>query len=159
MPGTSLADWLRWMDDEALATLLRARPDLALPAPADSQVLAIRAGIAASVARSCEDLDRFTLAVLTALVVAGADSAPVRRLDVDRLLGPDVPAHRTGAALDSLRCRALAWGTDEALAVVPAVREAVGPHPGGLGRPAPDLDRVDVDAVLATLPPPEIRVL
>ncbi|HEU0088541.1 MAG TPA: helicase-associated domain-containing protein [Pseudonocardiaceae bacterium] len=159
MPPTALADWLRCLDDDALAALLRARPDLAAPAPADSAVLATRAGITASVARSCEDLDSFTLAVLTALVVAGADRAPVSQQALSRLLGPDVPAHRLREALDALRCRVLAWGHHEALTVVPAAREIIGPHPGRLGRPAPELDGVDVGAMLADLPPPELRVL
>lgn len=157
MPGTVLADWLRRMDDDALAALLRARPDLAVPTPADSMVLATRAGGLASVARACEYLDRFVLTVLTALVVAGADRAPVPRTELLRLLGPDVPAGRTCEALDALRRRALVWGTDEALTVVPAAREIAGPHPGGLGRPAQGLD--GVDAVLVELSEPELRVL
>lgn len=156
-PGTALTDWLRSRDDEALAGLLRTRPDLAVPAPADSTVLATRLGIPASVARACEDLDRFTLAVLTALVVAGADSSPVPRRDIDRLLGRAVPTGRTREALDSLRRRALAWGRDEALAVVPAAREVIGPHPGGLGRRVPGLD--NVDTTLAELGEQEIAVL
>ncbi|HET9255506.1 MAG TPA: hypothetical protein VFO16_09920, partial [Pseudonocardiaceae bacterium] len=88
----TLADWLLSLDEDSLIALLRARPDLAVPVPADSAVLATRAGIPASVARSCEDLDSISLAVLTALVVAGADTVAVGRQRVAALLGPGVSA-------------------------------------------------------------------
>jgi len=68
MAGTSLADWLRTLDDETLSALLRARPDLATPPPADTTVLATRAGTRASLTRAAEELDAGTLAVLDALV-------------------------------------------------------------------------------------------
>jgi hypothetical protein len=89
---TPLVDWLRGQDDETLAALLRVRPDLAVPPPADFTILATRAGIRASVQRACEDLDTVSLAVLEGLVVADADHEPAELAEVGRLLGPDVSA-------------------------------------------------------------------
>ena len=132
---TPLVDWLRAQDDATLAELLALRPDLAVPPPADLTVLAARAAVRASVHRACDDLDTVTLAVLEALVVAGADSAPVPRAEVARLLGPDVPDAVPERALDALRARAIVWG-DAELSAVPAARDVVPRHPGGLGRPA-----------------------
>ena len=107
--STPLVDWLRAQDDATLAALVRLRPDLTVPPPADLTVLATRAGVRASVHRACDDLDTPTLAVLEALVVADADHAPVPRAEVARLLGPDVPADVLDARLAALRARALVW--------------------------------------------------
>ncbi|HEX7308673.1 helicase-associated domain-containing protein [Lentzea sp.] len=133
MSGTTLADWLRAQDDAALVALLRARPDLATPPPADMSVLATRVGTRASIARACEDLDTFTLAVLEGLVVQGADTAPVALATLAGLLGPDVKPKPLKQAVGRLRSLALAWGDDE-LSVPPVTREAFGSFPGGLGR-------------------------
>ncbi|MFE9743761.1 helicase-associated domain-containing protein [Saccharothrix saharensis] len=151
MSGTTLAEWLRAQDDSALVALLRARPDLATPPPADTTVLATRIGSRASVARACEDLDTVTLTVLEALLVLDADLAPVSRSAVQELFGEtDI-----SAALDALRARALLWGGDHALSTPPATRDAVNPFPCGLGRSVPRL----ADADLSALDPDEHRVL
>jgi Helicase conserved C-terminal domain len=159
MPGTTLAGWLRALDDSALAALLRSRPDLAVPPPADSTVLATRATIAASIRRACEDLDAFTLTVLEALVLADADQRPVPKSTVDALLGASVPPHAAAAALDRLRERALAWGSDEAISVAAAARQAVPPYPGGLGRRSQSLDANTVRTALQDLDTDQRRIL
>lgn len=157
---TSLVDWLRGQDDETLAALLRVRPDLAVPPPADLTVLATRAGIRASVQRACEDLDTVALTVLEALVVAGADSEPVDSSEPARLLGPDVSAGTVQAGLTALRERALVWGPDEALSLVPAATEVVPQFPGGLGRPVIGPAATgDLPRMLAEVTPDEQRVL
>ncbi len=157
---TSLVDSLRAQDDEMLATLLRLRPDLGVPPPADLVVLATRAGVRASVHRACDDLDSVTLAVLEAAVVADADTAPVAAAELARLLGPDLPAKALSAALQALRTRALLWDTDEGLSLVPAAREVVPRHPGGLGRPAAGpAGSSALPELLAAVPPEERRVL
>ncbi|MBP2365454.1 helicase-associated domain-containing protein [Pseudonocardia parietis] len=137
---TSLVEWLREQDDGFLAALLRARPDLAVPPPADLTVLATRASIRASVQRACEELSTVSLTVLEALVLSGADRGPVdgstAACGPRWWLGPDVDEATFTQGLRALRARALAWGPDEALAVVPAATEVVGPMPAGLGREA-----------------------
>ncbi|WP_328612721.1 helicase-associated domain-containing protein [Amycolatopsis sp. NBC_00355] len=154
MPATSLADWLRGESDDALAELLRTRRDLSTPPPSDSTVLATRAGTPGSVARACEELDTLTLAVLEACLLAGADRDPVPVEDVAKLVGADITA-----PLTRLRARALVWGSDDALRVPPAVREALGPFPAGLGTPSPALAGEDLEARLAELSDDERGVL
>ncbi|MCY7343170.1 MAG: DNA-binding protein, partial [Pseudonocardia sp.] len=157
---TPLVDRLRAQDDEMLAALLRLRPDLAVPPPADLTVLATRAGVRASVHRACDELDTVTLAVLEALVVADADNVPVPRAEVARLLGPDMPAAELSASLGALRERALAWGPDGAISRVPAAREGLPRHPGGLGRRATGpAASVALPELVAAVDPEERRVL
>ena len=63
-PGTAprtLADQLRGWSDDALARLLRARPDLGTPTPQDTSQLASRAGTRASVMRAVDQLTRLEL--------------------------------------------------------------------------------------------------
>jgi hypothetical protein len=159
-PGGTLVDWLRAQDDETLTTLLRLRPDLGVPPPADLVVLATRAGVRASVHRACDDLDSVTLAVLEAAVVADADTTPVATAELARLLGPDLPADTLEAALQALRARVLLWGPDDALSLVPAAREVVPRHPGGLGRPASGpAGSSALPELLAAVTPEERRVL
>ncbi|WP_432848155.1 helicase-associated domain-containing protein [Amycolatopsis sp. CA-161197] len=154
MPATSLADWLRAESDDALADLLRTRRDLSTPPPSDTTVLATRAGTPGSVARACEDLDTFTLAVLDGFLVAGADTAPVSLAEVAALVGTDI-----SGPLTRLRARALVWGEDDELRVPPAARDALGPFPAGLGAPSPALASTDLAARLAEVGDDERKVL
>lgn len=157
---TPLVDWLRAQDDDTLADLLRLRPDLAVPPPADLTVLATRAGIRASVHRACDDLDTVTLHAVEALVVAAADDVPVPADEVARLLGPALPRAALDAALGALRARALVWDSGADLALVPAVRDVVSRFPGGLGRPAAGVAASSALAeLLAAVEPDERRVL
>lgn len=138
-PPRTLAEALRARDDESLAGLLRARPDLLNPVPNDITQLATRAGTRASVVRALEHLDRFALQTAEALAVA-PDPAPY-----DTLLGlltgdgrDDGELHGdAGAAivdalpgaLTTLREQALVWGEDERLHLVRTARELLSPSP------------------------------
>lgn len=127
----SLADDLRVRADDELAALLRARPDLLVPVPVDVAQLASRATTRASAVRALDRLDRFTLQVVDALLIA---SAPVTQASVEELLG--VKGAPVEAALASLRTQALVWGPEDDLRIPRIVHEVIGPHPAGLGPPA-----------------------
>jgi hypothetical protein len=128
-PARTLADDLRGRDDDALAALLRARPDLVSPVPTDMTNLVARASTRASVGRAMERFDRFTLQVVDALVYL---PDPATYHAVHGLVAP-ADEDRVRQALDRLREVALVWGDEEALRLVRTVRDVVGPTPAGIG--------------------------
>ncbi|SCL24904.1 Helicase conserved C-terminal domain-containing protein [Micromonospora nigra] len=140
---TSLADHLRSLPDESLATLLQLRPDLVVPVPADVSALAIRAQSRVSVARAMDGLDQFTLQILDAARLTrdpAGGTATVDGVLAMATAGPNPPAPTAvRAAVDRLRALFLLYGPDTALHLIGGVDE-ISPYPAGLGRPATELD-------------------
>ncbi|MDP9117958.1 MAG: hypothetical protein M3O28_12005, partial [Actinomycetota bacterium] len=149
-PAMSLTEWLRERTDDQLAEILRLRPDLALPAPADLAMLASRLSVRTSVQRAVDSLNAFTLRLLEGLVIAGVAETPVAVSAAAQLLG-DVDEEHVATALDRLLALGLVWGPADSLRLVPTVRETVGTYPAGLGRPAADLLRYVSDLQLAAV--------
>jgi len=138
--ASTLADHLRALPDDGLMALIRMRPDLVIPPPADFSALAHRAQSRVSVARTLDGLDRFTLEVLDALRYTrdGHTTSIEAVLTLTATAG--VEAARVRSAIDHLRALALVFGTDQVLRVAGAVDEVTSPYPAGLGRPAAELD-------------------
>ncbi|HJQ43645.1 MAG TPA: hypothetical protein VJ831_11210, partial [Jatrophihabitantaceae bacterium] len=147
-PG-SLTDWLRNRSDDQLSELLRRRPDLALPAPADLAMLASRLSVRTSVHRAIDGLDAFALRLLDALVLASSGEIADLAAAVS-LLGAVDPAD-VERGLDELQDAGLVWGTSPRLHLVATVRESLGTYPAGLGRPAADLFRSVSDLQIASV--------
>ncbi len=143
----TLTDWLRTWTDAQLVSLLRRRPDLALPAPVDLGMLASRASVRTSISRALDGLDAFTLRTLEVLVCAGPDASLA---EVQAWFDP-AQAGEVSAVVDRLRDWALVWGSSERLHPAGTVREVLGPYPAGLGRSAADLYVAVNDLALAPL--------
>lgn len=153
----SLADDLRQRDDAALGRLLRRRPDLVHPVPADFTALTARATAGPAVARCLDGLDAIHLHVLrTAAELTVDASRPADEL-VSAAASP-LPADAADdcrSALADLVDLALLWGTPTALRAIVSVREFVAgapvpvwPRPGvGQGQ-AHDANDVDGQAAL-----------
>ncbi len=130
MPST--LDWLRGRDDAALVALLRARPDLTVPAPTDLSVLARRLDSPPSVWRVLETLNRFAVQVLESVVLLSGSTHAVKAGEVSAFLGKKAPAAQVRGVFAELESLALIRGGD---AVLPsaAVPPAMGEFPGGFG--------------------------
>ena len=144
---SSTLEWLRGRDDAALVTLLRARPDLTVPAPTDLSVLARRLDSPPSVWRALEGLNRFAVQVLESVVLLGADHHLVSSSEVSGFLGTRAPNGAVERVFGKLETLALIRGGN-AVQPSPAVPAAMGEFPGGLG-PASRLSAADVRAALA----------
>ncbi|RZS41017.1 XPB/Ssl2-like helicase family protein [Herbihabitans rhizosphaerae] len=159
MSRTTLIDWLRAQDDEMLAGLLSARPDLATPPPAETAVVVVRAGTSGSAARACEGLDTLSLAVLEAMILLRADLDAVTVDAIVPMIGNGVTVDRVKAAVKGLRRLILVWGEDHDLRLASGVSNALGPFPGGLGQSKPVLAEVDLPEVINDLSEPERRMV
>ncbi|MFC6154260.1 helicase C-terminal domain-containing protein [Nocardioides yefusunii] len=124
-PARTLADVLRTWPETRLAALLRARPDLAAPAPRDSAQLASRAGVRASVLRVVDQLDRLQLAVLDAAVVLG--DAPRERL----VAAVNAAPAAVEAAVKNLCDLALLWEVEDGVRALSTVTDALRGDPTG----------------------------
>jgi hypothetical protein len=144
----SLTEWLRSRTDAQLAELLRRRPDLALPAPADLPNLASRLSVRTSVQRAVDTLNAFELRILEALVLTAGPDIPATLAAAGALLA-STDDDRLAGGLDELLALALVWGEPNHLHLASSVRESLGTYPAGLGRPAVHLLRQVADVQLA----------
>lgn len=85
-PAELVEQWLHSHTNQQLATVLQARSDIAIPQPHDLHTLAHRLLLPASLARAIEQRNATELAILEALLAAGAHTQPVSRKDVVRVL-------------------------------------------------------------------------
>ncbi len=128
-PDVPLGSWLADLPDERLIRLLELRPDLAQPPPGSIAALAARAQARQSVKAATDDLDFLRLAVLDALLVLHAESAPVPSTKLLALIGDRAPEADVLGALDDLKQRALAWG-EASVQVTADAGTALPWHPG-----------------------------
>lgn len=127
----SLAEDLRSREDDDLAALLVARPDLANPVPSGTSALAARASTRVSVHRALAELDSPTIQVAQAMAALGS---PTSSTAVSTAVIGTV-----GPAVERLQALGLVWGSPRELHLVRAVSDLLGSYPAGLGPRLADL--------------------
>jgi hypothetical protein len=157
-PDIPLGSWLADLPDERLIRLLELRPDLAQPPPGNIAALAARAAARQSVKAATDELDFLRLAVLDALLVLHADTAPVPTSKLLALIDDRAPEADVIDALDDLRQRALVWG--EAAARVAADAGTALPwHPGQVTLEDPARTAAQIAELIDGLDPAQRDVL
>lgn len=132
-PLPTFAQWLRARDDQWLATLLHARPDVARPAPPDLGSLAGRLVGQVSVRRALDQLDAGLLQILETMLLL---PTPILRQELATAL-LDLPPQELDSSLERLLGLGLVWG-DDALQLIEGMRPLLN-YPRGLGRPLAEL--------------------
>jgi hypothetical protein len=145
----TLTEALRRLDAAALTQLLTLRPDLAYPVPGNVADLSAQATTTSSVGRALDGLNAWQRLVAEGLA---ALPDPASLAGLADLLGTDPVG--CSDALTDLRDRALVWGPDDEVHLVRAVRDQLGPYPGGLAPPSPrPLPAELIDALLSDAGP------
>ncbi len=159
----TLAEAIRAAGREFVVELIRRRPDLGYPLPADVAELVSRAATTTSTVRALDRLDAWTRLIAELLAALRDPVAPAQLLELAAGSVSDLDRPGLGAAvdraLDALRVRALLWGEAE-LHLTRAVREYFGPYPGGLAPPSSQALTADrIGELLAAAGPDEHDVL
>lgn len=143
-----LAGQLRAGGAQAITELLRARPDLSYPVPADLIDLAARALSVSSTHRALAGLDASRLRVLSGLAAGVAETLLLDLTGEDEL------------ATIYAELRGLMLVAGEPPRPTTAVRRILGPHPAGLAAVSPNpLSQQEIDQALHSLPQPEREIL
>ena len=124
----SLADDLRRRDDQALTQLLKNRPDLVNPVPADLRALAARATGAPSMTRALDLFNAFGIAVAC---LAARIEDPITLADLQtavREKAPESPSELVEEIFNQLFDLGLTWGLPSSIAMVRGCRDILVAH-------------------------------
>ena len=168
--------WLSEQPDERLATILRNRPDCALPIPPSFSSLAARLRLPLAVKRAVDKLGAMDIAVVEAASARGAELQPVSTPEVvEEIRGrlhaystpyEDIPTqYDVEAALETLKDHALLYGTTtdgSSFQLLPEVMSEIPRHFLVLPESAsagPPLTHQQVEELLDALSPQESKIL
>ncbi|MGL4306494.1 MAG: helicase-associated domain-containing protein [Mycobacteriaceae bacterium] len=156
-PITLEQDLLNW-SQEKLLTLFSLRPDLAVPPPSSSAILANRITLRASVLRASEQLNLLALALIEALALAGADYRAVPTNTVVTAINNRASSDSINNELLRLNSLGLIWGTHK-LRIIPTAAEVLPWRIGRLIAAEPPRPSATIEAELASLSQAELTLL